>query len=279
MPLLLASGRSKCADEDFVNHGESETTTAPFVMKAGGDRSPLRESAVNQRSYPFFQTILSPHARARRSQTHDDDGKMDSCNADERCRGLVQQRGQQRRRNGIYIYEEEKEEEDGGSTSSSDDEEQQATWTCNTNFQVCVRGVPFILDAPLVDSIQSDFLTTLFAEESPFAEPPHGGVVFKVVDVDPESFSAILHLSRFGRLSEASDSDALISTAVFLGVEARLHDVMRAQKREQSEHLRVQSIARSHLRRETGSYTRLHSHGRMAEATTQLPPAGGRLFN
>lgn len=58
-----------------------------------------------------------------------------------------------------------------------------------------VGGQLFALDQAAVASLGSSFLTKLVADDSPF-QPPQDGVY--LVDADPECFSLLLHVAKFG---------------------------------------------------------------------------------
>ena len=92
-----------------------------------------------------------------------------------------------------------------------------AMTTATDVFHLSVQGVPFAIEASLLDTIKSDFLSTLLANGSAFASSADPEGVFAIDAVDPEAFSAILHLSRFGSLSVTSDDDVLVTAADFLG--------------------------------------------------------------
>jgi len=120
-------------------------------------------------------------------------------------------------------------------------------------FLLNVRGVPFAIDAHHLTIMSSSFLTNLFQNIN-FAVPSDG--VYQI-DIDAEAFSAILHHSRFGILSETSDNETLLATADFLDMTDRVLEAISSRVgrlRDSLDHA-VNSIA-PHLTQTAENYIR-----------------------
>jgi BTB/POZ domain len=97
-----------------------------------------------------------------------------------------------------------------------------------TVFHLEIGGKIFVLDADDIKTFQSDFLSTLVSENSPFRKPDNG---MYVVDANAQWFSAFLHLTRFNtfpveynyikNISDEYLSNAL-SEADFWGIKDRV---------------------------------------------------------
>lgn len=103
---------------------------------------------------------------------------------------------------------------------------------------LCIDGVPFAVDEGCIRKLGSEFLARLTNRESPFAPPEDG--VYKV-QADPECFSAICHLARFGALPSTmlvgSKKKTLEEASAFWGVEALVDQAIRQNRAERRQSL------------------------------------------
>ena len=91
---------------------------------------------------------------------------------------------------------------------------------------VSVRGTLFVVEDSLLPEM-GEFMQKLLDPTSPFSTPEDG--IFEL-DVDPESFSTILHYTRYKSLNfDAKKSIALLTTADFLGVRDKINQALASR--------------------------------------------------
>jgi hypothetical protein len=94
-----------------------------------------------------------------------------------------------------------------------------------------VGGAFFCLEKDDIESLKSDFLSSLTDPGTNFSKPGDG--VF-CVDADPESFSAILHFTRYGTLPAVYDiakTKLLVEQADFWGVKEQIKKGLDSEKK------------------------------------------------
>jgi len=85
----------------------------------------------------------------------------------------------------------------------------------DSHIIISVSGTIFALDAAPIAAIGSTVLTTMVNPNSGFQIPRVN--VYDAV-ADPESFSCIVHLTRFGKLPEVQNVPMLLEQADYWGV-------------------------------------------------------------
>jgi hypothetical protein len=91
---------------------------------------------------------------------------------------------------------------------------------------VSVRGTLFVVEDSLLPEM-GEFMQKLLDPTSPFSTPEDG--IFDL-DVDPESFSTILHYTRYKSLNfDAKKSIALLTAADFLGVRDKINQALASR--------------------------------------------------
>ena len=91
---------------------------------------------------------------------------------------------------------------------------------------VSVQGALFVVEDSLLPEM-GEFMQTLLDPTSPFSTPEDG--IFDL-DVDPESFSTILHYTRYKSLNfDPKKNIALLTTADFLGVRDKINQALASR--------------------------------------------------
>jgi hypothetical protein len=105
---------------------------------------------------------------------------------------------------------------------------------------VSVRGTLFVVEDSLLPEM-GEFMQKLLDPTSPFSTPEDG--IFEL-DVDPESFSTILHYTRYKSLNfDAKKSIALLTAADFLGVRDKINQALASRNADYLKSKYLKSIA------------------------------------
>ena len=158
------------------------------------------------------------------------------------------------------------------------------------SYTLSVDGHHFVVQATEFDVLGSGFLSSLLAEDSPFATPEDG--IFVLNGVDAAALSSLLHYLRFGTLNlNDGDDEILLSTADFLSIDrTKIEVAMKTRRSLQEERLRgaleVGLAKASHVierhtldfYRQVAKYEIQGQHHNKRHDDGRYGPGNGRIF-